>query len=127
MARMRPIWKGALSFGLVNIPVGLYSATSSTEKIKFRLLRASDHSQIRNKRVAEADGKEVPWEEIVKGTSTRRTGSSYSPKMISSGWRSSPTRSSRTSSLLQESLKQRGGGSRAEEESAETGLARKKA
>src|SRR5437016_13935608 len=66
-AAMRPIWKGAISFGLVNIPVGLFSATSSTEKIKFRLLRASDHSQIKNKRVAEADGKEVPWEEIVKG------------------------------------------------------------
>jgi DNA end-binding protein Ku len=64
---MRPIWKGAISFGLVNIPVGLYSATSSTEKIKFRLLRTSDHSQIKNKRVAEVDGKEVPWEEIVKG------------------------------------------------------------
>src|SRR5262249_39203165 len=64
---MRPIWKGAISFGLVNIPVGLYSATASTEKIKFRLLRASDHSPIRNKRVAEVDGKEVPWEEIVKG------------------------------------------------------------
>src|SRR6476646_8450857 len=64
---MRPIWKGAISFGLVNIPVGLYSATSSTEKIKFRLLRGSDQSAIRNKRVAEADGKEVAWEEIVKG------------------------------------------------------------
>ena len=64
---MRPIWKGAISFGLVNIPVGLYSATSATEKVKFNLLRASDQSRIRNKRVAEADGKEVPWEEIVKG------------------------------------------------------------
>src|ERR1043166_1929719 len=64
---MRPIWKGAISFGLVNIPVGLYSATSSGEKIKFNLLRASDHSRIRNKRTAEADDKEVPWEEIVKG------------------------------------------------------------
>jgi DNA end-binding protein Ku len=64
---MRPIWKGAISFGLVNIPVGLYSATSSTERIKFRLLRAKDQSPIRNKRVAEADGEEVPWEQIVKG------------------------------------------------------------
>src|SRR5690242_10790152 len=64
---MRPIWKGAISFGLVNIPVGLYSATASTDKIKFRLLRGSDHSPIRNKRVAEVDGQEVPWEEIVKG------------------------------------------------------------
>jgi DNA end-binding protein Ku len=64
---MRPIWKGAISFGLVNIPVGLYSATSAAEKIKFRLLRTKDHSPIRNKRIAEVDGKEVPWEEIVKG------------------------------------------------------------
>jgi DNA end-binding protein Ku len=64
---MRPIWKGAISFGLVNIPVGLYSAASKTERIKFRLLRASDQSPIRNKRVAEVDGKEVPWEEIAKG------------------------------------------------------------
>jgi DNA end-binding protein Ku len=65
--RVRPIWKGAISFGLVNIPVGLYSATSSTEKIRFHLLRASDESRIRNKRVAEADGQEVPWDQIVKG------------------------------------------------------------
>jgi len=57
---MRPIWKGAICFGLVNIPVGLYSATSSAEKIKFRQLRASDHSAIKNKRVAEVDGEEVP-------------------------------------------------------------------
>src|ERR1044071_8377488 len=64
---MRPIWKGAISFGLVNIPVGLYSATSSAEKIKFRQLRASDHSPIKNKRVAEVDGQEVPWDQIVKG------------------------------------------------------------
>lgn len=64
---MRSIWKGAISFGLVNIPVGLYSATSSAEKIKFRMLRSSDLSAIKNKRVAEVDGKEVPWEEIVKG------------------------------------------------------------
>src|SRR5215831_7525270 len=64
---MRPIWKGAISFGLVNIPVGLYSATSSAEKIKFRQLRASDHSAIKNKRVAEVDGEEVPYDRIVKG------------------------------------------------------------
>src|SRR5436190_2397403 len=64
---MRPIWKGAISFGLVNIPVGLYSATKSSEKIKFRMLRARDQSPIKYKRVAEADEKEVPWEEIAKG------------------------------------------------------------
>ncbi len=64
---MRPLWKGAISFGLVNIPVGLYSATKSTEKVDLRMLRDSDQSPIRYKRVAEADGKEVPWEHIVKG------------------------------------------------------------
>ncbi|MCI0746431.1 MAG: Ku protein [Verrucomicrobia subdivision 3 bacterium] len=64
---MRTIWKGSISFGLVNIPVGLYSATRSANQVKFRMLRGSDQSPIRYKRVAEADGKEVPWEEIVKG------------------------------------------------------------
>lgn len=64
---MRSIWKGAISFGLVNIPVALYSAVSKAERVKFRLLRQSDQSPIRYKRVAEADEKEVPWPEIVKG------------------------------------------------------------
>jgi len=64
---MRPLWKGAISFGLVNIPVALYSATQSTEKVDLVMLRDSDHSRIRYKRVAEADGHEVPWEHIVKG------------------------------------------------------------
>ena len=64
---MRAIWKGAISFGLVNIPVGLYPATRSSEKIKFRMLRDTDQSPIRYKRVAEADEKEVPYEHIVKG------------------------------------------------------------
>jgi len=63
---MRAIWKGAISFGLVNIPIALYPATR-TEELKFRLLRASDQSPVNYKRVAEADGKEVPWDQIVKG------------------------------------------------------------
>lgn len=63
---MRAIWKGAISFGLVNIPIALYPATK-TEELKFRLLRLSDQSPVNYKRVAEADGKEVPWEQIVKG------------------------------------------------------------
>src|SRR4029450_944375 len=63
---MRPLWKGAISFGLVTIPVSLYPATRR-EELKFRMLRKSDHSPINYKRVAEADGKEVPWKEIVKG------------------------------------------------------------
>jgi DNA end-binding protein Ku len=64
---MRAIWKGAISFGLVNIPIALYSAVSSREKIRFRLLRAADQSPIKYKRVAEVDDREVPWAEIVKG------------------------------------------------------------
>jgi DNA end-binding protein Ku len=63
----RAIWKGSISFGLVNIPVGLYSATRAGNDIKLRMLRAKDQSPIKYKRVAEADEKEVPWEEIVKG------------------------------------------------------------
>ena len=63
---MRAIWKGAISFGLVNVPISLYPATA-TKELSFRLLRKSDLSPINYKRVAEADGKEVPWEQIVKG------------------------------------------------------------
>jgi DNA end-binding protein Ku len=63
---MRAIWKGAISFGLVNIPVSLFPALRR-EELKFRLLRASDHSPVNYKRVAQADGKEVPWDQIVKG------------------------------------------------------------
>ncbi|MGZ8938916.1 MAG: non-homologous end joining protein Ku [Limisphaerales bacterium] len=63
---MRAIWKGSISFGLVNIPIGLYPATRK-EDVSFRQLRADDFSPIRYKRVAEADGEEVPWEKIVKG------------------------------------------------------------
>jgi DNA end-binding protein Ku len=60
------IWKGSISFGLVNIPIALYPATRR-EELKFRLLRKSDLSPVNYKRVAEKDGKEVPWEQIVKG------------------------------------------------------------
>ncbi|CAN5591092.1 Ku protein [soil metagenome] len=63
---MRAIWKGSITFGLVNIPIALYPATRK-EELKFRLLRASDHSPVSYKRVAAADGKEVPWDQIVKG------------------------------------------------------------
>ena len=64
---MRPIWKGALSFGLVNIPVQLYSAIQAGERVSFRLLHQSDHSPIRYERVCQKDGKTVPWDDIVKG------------------------------------------------------------
>src|SRR5215471_9710810 len=62
----RAIWKGTISFGLVSIPIALYPATRR-EDLKFRLLRASDLSPVNYKRVAEKDGREVPWDEIVKG------------------------------------------------------------
>ncbi len=63
---MRAVWNGTISFGLVSIPISLYPATRRDE-LKFRLLRKKDLSPVNYKRVAEADGKEVPWEEIVKG------------------------------------------------------------
>src|SRR6266513_1010970 len=62
----RAIWKGSISFGLVNIPIALYPATRR-EELRFRLLRKSDLSPVNYKRVAERDGKEVPWGRIVKG------------------------------------------------------------
>ena len=62
----RSIWKGSISFGLVNIPIALYPATRR-EELKFRLLRKTDLSPVNYKRVAEKDGKEVPWDQIVKG------------------------------------------------------------
>lgn len=63
---MRAIWKGSITFGLVNVPISLYPATSPKE-LKFRLLRRDDLSPINYKRVAEADAKEVPWDQFVKG------------------------------------------------------------
>jgi DNA end-binding protein Ku len=63
---MRAIWKGAINFGLVNIPVRLYAATEK-EGLDFHLLSAKDHSRIRYKRVSEATGKEVPADQIIKG------------------------------------------------------------
>src|SRR5205814_592862 len=62
----RAIWKGSISFGLVNIPIALYPATRK-EELKFRLLRKKDLSPVNYKRVATKDGKEVPWNQIVKG------------------------------------------------------------
>ena len=62
----RAIWKGSISFGLVNIPIALYPATRR-EELKFRLLRKTDLSPVNYKRVAEKDGKEVSWDQIVKG------------------------------------------------------------
>jgi DNA end-binding protein Ku len=62
----RTLWKGSLSFGLITIPIRLYSATSD-KSVSFRQLRAGDHSRVRSKRVAQADGEEVAYDELVKG------------------------------------------------------------
>ncbi len=62
----RAIWSGSISFGLLNVPVKLYSAVSK-QTVRFRELRDDDGARIRHKRVAESDGKEVPYEKIVKG------------------------------------------------------------
>jgi DNA end-binding protein Ku len=62
----RAIWSGSISFGLLNVPVKLYSAVSRRQ-ISFRELRASDKSRVRHKRVSEADGEEVSYDDIVKG------------------------------------------------------------
>lgn len=63
---MRALWKGTISFGLISIPISLYPAAQRDE-LKFRLLRKKDLSPVNYKRVAESDGKEVPWDDIVKG------------------------------------------------------------
>jgi len=62
----RAIWSGSISFGLLNVPVKLYSAVSK-KSVSFRELRESDSSRVRHRRVAEADGEEVSYDEIVKG------------------------------------------------------------
>jgi len=63
---MRPIWTGAIGFGLVNIPVKLYSATQGSE-IDLDMLDKKDLSNIKFQRINEKTGKEVPWGNIVKG------------------------------------------------------------
>jgi DNA end-binding protein Ku len=62
----RAIWSGALSFGLVNVPVKLFSATRSKD-VRFNMLHAEDGGRIRQKRVCSVDGEEVGLEDIVKG------------------------------------------------------------
>jgi DNA end-binding protein Ku len=62
----RAIWSGSISFGLLNVPVKLYSAVSK-QTVRFRELREDDGARVRHKRVAESDGEEVPYEQIVKG------------------------------------------------------------
>ena len=61
----RPIWSGAISFGLVNVPVKLFSATSSKD-VRFHQLDGKSKSRIKQKRVSVATGEEVPYEDLVK-------------------------------------------------------------
>jgi DNA end-binding protein Ku len=62
----RSIWSGAISFGLVNVPVKLYSAVSR-KTVRFHQLHDADHVRIQQKRVCPADGEEVAYDNIVKG------------------------------------------------------------
>lgn len=64
---MRPIWNGSISFGLVNIPVRMFSASNPREGIDLDMLHKADHSPIRYARICRKDGEEIPWEDIVKG------------------------------------------------------------
>jgi DNA end-binding protein Ku len=61
------VWKGAVTFGLVSVPVNLYSATSRQAELSFRLLHAKDNAPVEYKRFCTEDGEEVPWNQIVKG------------------------------------------------------------
>ena len=62
----RPIWKGYITFGLVNIPVILYSAEKKFD-IQFKLIDSRDKARIRYMRINEHTGEEVPWEDVAKG------------------------------------------------------------
>lgn len=61
----RPIWSGAISFGLVNVPVKVFSATSSKD-VRFHQLDGKSKSRIKQKRVSVATGEEVPYEDLIK-------------------------------------------------------------
>ena len=66
---MRAIWKGAVSFGLVNVPVRLYSATENHD-VQFRQVHVSDGGRIRYRRICQIDGEEVSYDDIAKGYET---------------------------------------------------------
>ncbi len=66
---MRAIWKGAVSFGLVNVPVRLFAATQEND-IRFHQVHREDGGRIKYKRTCSVDGEEVPYDEIAKGYET---------------------------------------------------------
>ncbi|MCG2808604.1 MAG: Ku protein [Coriobacteriia bacterium] len=61
------IWRGSISFGLVTIPVTLFPAEDTKERLAFHMLDGTDLSPVRQKRVSERTGEEIPWDRIVKG------------------------------------------------------------
>jgi DNA end-binding protein Ku len=63
----RGLWKGAISFGLVNVPVELYSAQKRSGELDLTMLDRRDMAPVGYQRVNKSSGKEVPWEEVVKG------------------------------------------------------------
>ncbi len=66
----RPIWSGAISFGLVNVPVKLFSATSPKD-VRFHQIDAKTNARVKQKRVSSTTGEEVAYEDIVKGYELR--------------------------------------------------------
>src|SRR4030095_13949904 len=66
LTAMRAIWTGSIGFGLVNIPVKLYSAVQDS-RLELDMLDSRTGSRIKYKRVSEKSGKEVPWDQIAKG------------------------------------------------------------
>src|SRR4051812_45195084 len=62
----RSMWSGSISFGLVNVPVKLYTAVSQKE-VHFNMVHDKDGARIQQKRVCSAEGTEVPWQHIAKG------------------------------------------------------------
>jgi DNA end-binding protein Ku len=64
---MRPIWSGHITFGLISIPVSIYSAVEASEHVSFRLLHRKDHAPIKYKKFCSKENKEVPNDEIVRG------------------------------------------------------------
>lgn len=64
---MRAIWNGSISFGLINIPVHMYSGVNPHEGIDLDMLHKDDHAPIRYARICRRDGEEIPWNDIVKG------------------------------------------------------------
>lgn len=67
----RPVWKGSISFGLVNIPIKLFTATES-HRLSFHELERGTHARIHHKRVSEKTGKEVAWDDIESGFEVRK-------------------------------------------------------